>query len=122
MAVLCRPVLGATPQLSKDLPRNDDSGTVITFDVLGAGTGFFQGTFANGINPSGAITGYYVDTNYNAHVNDTSNLRRKVLKVELLPDGRLHRISDDRYYIGTGCPAVATVYYPKNRLGSLNRS
>ena len=36
-------------------------GSIITFDVPGAGTGFRQGTTATGINAAGAITGYYVD-------------------------------------------------------------
>ena len=37
--------------------------TIDTFDVPGAGTGPGQGTFALGINPSGEIEGYYVDSN-----------------------------------------------------------
>jgi hypothetical protein len=36
-------------------------GTITTFDAPGAGTGPGQGTFSIGNNPSGAITGYYVD-------------------------------------------------------------
>src|SRR5579871_5696294 len=36
-------------------------GTIVTFDVPGAGSGFRQGTTATGINPAGEITGYYVD-------------------------------------------------------------
>ena len=41
--------------------------TITTFDAPGAGTGFFQGTIANSINPSGAIAGYYTDANYEVH-------------------------------------------------------
>lgn len=37
------------------------------FDVPAAGTGLFQGTFGVGINPEGAITGYYSDLNYVEH-------------------------------------------------------
>lgn len=36
-------------------------GSIITFDVPDAGTGFRQGTTASSINAAGAITGYYVD-------------------------------------------------------------
>ncbi len=36
-------------------------GTFTTFDVPGAGTGNFQGTFAYNINPAGAIAGQYQD-------------------------------------------------------------
>ena len=32
-----------------------------TFDAPGAGTGYGQGTPASGINPAGAITGWYLD-------------------------------------------------------------
>jgi hypothetical protein len=39
------------------------AGTLTTFDAPGAGTGSGQGTFANDINPAGAITGYYLDGN-----------------------------------------------------------
>lgn len=38
------------------------TGTIITFDAPGAGTGFRQGTTATGINAGGVITGYYVDS------------------------------------------------------------
>jgi hypothetical protein len=45
-------------------------GTIIDYDVPGAGTGTFQGTNAcwfivcyGSINPAGTITGFYVDTN-----------------------------------------------------------
>jgi hypothetical protein len=40
---------------------------IITFDVLGAGTGAYQGTTPQAINPAGAITGYYTDANNVAH-------------------------------------------------------
>jgi len=38
-------------------------GTITTFDVPGAGTGAFQGTFSGGINPKGVIAGVYTDAN-----------------------------------------------------------
>ena len=38
-------------------------GTVTTFDVPGAGTGFNQGTAPLCINPAGVIMGLYIDTN-----------------------------------------------------------
>ena len=40
---------------------------IITFDAPGAGTGAFQGTLPYGINPEGAIAGYYVDASNVAH-------------------------------------------------------
>jgi len=47
----------------------DSQGTITTLDAPGAGTGPLgeQGTFADGINPSGQITGYYVDSGYVRH-------------------------------------------------------
>jgi len=42
-------------------------GAITTIEAPGAGTGFFQGTFVNSINPAGTITGHYTDTNYVAH-------------------------------------------------------
>jgi len=45
-------------------------GSFTTFDVPGAGgagTGPYPGTLASFINPAGAITGLYTDTNYAAH-------------------------------------------------------
>jgi hypothetical protein len=42
-------------------------GTVTTFDVPGAGTGFNQGTVPLGINPAGAIMGLYIDAKYRHH-------------------------------------------------------
>src|SRR5262245_21589176 len=41
--------------------------TITTFDVPGAGTDPFQGTFPFAINPAGTITGYYVDAGYVPH-------------------------------------------------------
>jgi hypothetical protein len=41
--------------------RDEEESTFTTFDAPGAGTGAFQGTFATGINPAGAIVGYYTD-------------------------------------------------------------
>jgi hypothetical protein len=35
--------------------------SVTTFDAPGAGTGFNQGTIPLGINPTGVITGFYID-------------------------------------------------------------
>jgi hypothetical protein len=37
-------------------------GTITTFDIPGAGTGAFQGTFPGGINPAGTIPGTYTDS------------------------------------------------------------
>jgi len=42
-------------------------GTVTTFDVPAAGTGFNQGTAPLGITPSGVIMGIYIDANYVHH-------------------------------------------------------
>jgi len=42
-------------------------GTITTFDAPGAGTGLFQGTYALGINPAGAITGTYIDASNAQH-------------------------------------------------------
>jgi hypothetical protein len=39
------------------------SAKIIPFDVPGAGTGANQGTFPYGINPAGAIIGWYADVN-----------------------------------------------------------
>src|SRR5712671_1761069 len=39
----------------------------MTFDAPGAGTGSGQGTFPNGINEPGTITGYYIDNNDVSH-------------------------------------------------------
>jgi hypothetical protein len=47
------------------LRQRDD--TLITFDVPGAGSGNGQGTILEAINPSGEITGFYWDANYNTH-------------------------------------------------------
>ena len=41
--------------------------TITTFDAPGAGTGFFQGTFVNSMNPAGTIAGFYTDANYVVH-------------------------------------------------------
>ena len=38
-------------------------GKLTTFDVPGGGVGFFQGTYPVSINPAGAITGNYTDSN-----------------------------------------------------------
>jgi hypothetical protein len=35
-------------------------GHFTTFDAPGSGTGQFQGTHSQAINPAGAITGYYI--------------------------------------------------------------
>jgi hypothetical protein len=47
--------------------RRSADGTVTTIDAPGAGTGMFQGTLANGINPAGVITGIYRDVNGAIH-------------------------------------------------------
>ena len=41
--------------------------TITTFDAPGAGTAASQGTFANGMNSSGAITGFTRDPNAARH-------------------------------------------------------
>jgi hypothetical protein len=38
-------------------------GTMTTFDVTGAGTGSYQGTYPGGIDPQNTISGYYIDDN-----------------------------------------------------------
>jgi hypothetical protein len=43
------------------------NGTFITFDVPDAGSGDGQGTIPEAINPSGEITGFYLDAAYNTH-------------------------------------------------------
>ena len=45
----------------------DRKATIITFDAPGAGTGTFQGTIPEDINPAGVITGVYSDANFVAH-------------------------------------------------------
>jgi hypothetical protein len=55
----CKPVLGGgteTAQISKDVPRHDDGGTWIMFDVPGS-----TSTSVAGLNPAGEITGSYCD-------------------------------------------------------------
>ena len=42
-------------------------GAITTFDAPGAGTGFFQGTRAFGINPQGTVAGCYADANSVGH-------------------------------------------------------
>ena len=51
-------------------------GSIITFDVPGAGTGFRQGTTATSINAAGLITGYYVDASnfYHGFVRSPSGV------------------------------------------------
>ena len=41
--------------------------TITTFDAPGAGTSSGQGTFGEGINPAGAITGFYLDADFIQH-------------------------------------------------------
>ncbi len=45
----------------------DRKATIITFDAPGAGTGTFQGTIPEDINPAGVITGVYSDANFVVH-------------------------------------------------------
>jgi len=54
----CKPVLAGTEatQLSNELPRHDDNGTYITFDVPGSSS-----TSVSGINLTGTIAGSYCD-------------------------------------------------------------
>jgi hypothetical protein len=42
-------------------------GEITVFDAPGAGTAFGQGTFANEISASGAITGYFLDSTFAMH-------------------------------------------------------
>src|SRR5215471_18121064 len=49
------------------LPVRLSAQTITTFDAPGAGTGFFQGTFVNSMNPAGTIAGYYTDASYGTH-------------------------------------------------------
>jgi hypothetical protein len=42
-------------------------GAITTFDAPGAGTGLFWSTTPFGINPAGAIVGYYFDAGYVFH-------------------------------------------------------
>ena len=55
--------LAITLQLSAQTSPNK----IITFDAPGAGKGVGEGTFAYGINPSGAIAGWDIDTNFRFH-------------------------------------------------------
>jgi hypothetical protein len=48
-------------------PLSGHSPTYTSFDAPGARTGAFQGTNPGGMNPSGAITGYYVDASNVIH-------------------------------------------------------
>ena len=43
------------------------NGTIITFDVPGAGTDSFQGTLANAANVEGFIAGEFFDANFVGH-------------------------------------------------------
>jgi hypothetical protein len=43
------------------------SGDITTFDVSGAGTGAYQGTYSYGSNSDGPIAGFYGDSNYVYH-------------------------------------------------------
>jgi hypothetical protein len=49
------------------IPVSVAAQNVITIDAPGAGTMPGQGTFAEDINPAGAITGYYFDAGFAAH-------------------------------------------------------
>jgi tRNA A58 N-methylase Trm61 len=40
---------------------------LVTFDVVGAGTGSGQGTISASINPKGEVTGTYIDANNASH-------------------------------------------------------
>ena len=48
-------------------------GSFTIFDAPGAGTGNFQGTRAYAINPSGTITGFFIDSVNAAHGYVRSN-------------------------------------------------
>ena len=66
MAMVCGFHLYAQ-QTEADVSGAAKGGTFTVFDVPGAGTGFLEGTFALGINPAGAITGYYQDADFGYH-------------------------------------------------------
>ena len=63
MPGLCKPALSSAQQLSRELPRNDDSATYVSFDVPGA----TNGTTTTGINDGGTTTGYAIDAEDNYH-------------------------------------------------------
>jgi hypothetical protein len=63
----CLFVALSIPPRSAALNDPNHQPTIITFDVSGAGTGVNQGTFPVAINPKGAITGTYVDSNNVSH-------------------------------------------------------
>jgi hypothetical protein len=45
----------------------DSKGVITLFDAPNAGTANGQGPAAFAINPSGLVTGWYLDTNYTFH-------------------------------------------------------
>src|SRR5215471_18077970 len=59
--------IGVLFALTGPLAADKPQPTIITIDAPGAGTGPFQGTIADAINPAGTIAGYYFDSNYVTH-------------------------------------------------------
>ena len=57
----------ATSGFGLSANANERKTVLITFDVPGAGTGAFQGTFGIAISPEGTITGYYLDSGSVVH-------------------------------------------------------
>ena len=94
----------ATPGLGLSANTNERNTSFITFDVPGAGTGPFQGTFGIANNPAGAITGYYADA---------SNLNHGFLRA---PDGTLTTF--DAPGAGTG-PGQGTFPFCNNPAGAI---
>jgi hypothetical protein len=61
-------ITGSYPNLASHGFLREPSGKITTFDAPGANTSAFPfGTVADAINPEGAITGYYNDTNSVIH-------------------------------------------------------
>jgi hypothetical protein len=67
LAVLVCGLQLSAQQADPDAGGAAKAGTFTTFDAPGSGVGASQGTFAYGINPSGAITGHYVDPSGATH-------------------------------------------------------
>lgn len=88
--------------------------TITTFDAPGAGTGVEEGTFAYGINASGAIAGDFEDSN------------RVVVAYVRTPDGALTDIkiahSSSSFAFGINASGVVIGEYFVNGFGGINFS
>lgn len=101
----CKPGFGGTQtvqiaQPSNDLPRNDDSGTFITFDVPGA-----RSIHPISINVEGTITGYYFDANSLGH--GFLRARNGAITVFDVPGGT----TAETYPLGINVEGTVTGYY-----------